>query len=353
MIDSLRIENFRCYESLQLHALKRINVIVGKNASGKTALLEAVFLAAGGSPELPLRLRAWRGMGQQLQVPADRRAFESLWRDLFYSLDQSRKISLQISGSDENTGSLEISYSNHNVLTLPLETSTGEPPAAAFPLQFDWTDFSGKTHKGRIKFGGARGFELEAVIDTIRCAFFPEGWAATQPQEHSARFSDLSLQNEERPVVKALIDEFPFIQGLGLEIVGGTTLIHASVKGTAGKIPVGAVSGGVMKFLYLLLAIATLRHGVLLVDEIENGFYYDRLPQLWLKLVEFCTQKECQLFVTSHSWECLKAMLPAVERCEDDFSLIRTVRSEQGTGAQPFSGKTLLSLLRQGFDPRG
>ena len=50
MIDKLSIENFRCFKSVQLWDLKRVNIIVGENASGKTVLLEAIKVGLDGLP---------------------------------------------------------------------------------------------------------------------------------------------------------------------------------------------------------------------------------------------------------------------------------------------------------------
>ncbi|MDQ3255935.1 MAG: AAA family ATPase [Acidobacteriota bacterium] len=88
MIESLKIENFRCFESVELRDLKRINVIVGENGSGKTALLEAIFLGAVGAPEIVLRLRGWRGLGD-LEIKSDQGSFQSAWRDLFTRLTKT------------------------------------------------------------------------------------------------------------------------------------------------------------------------------------------------------------------------------------------------------------------------
>jgi AAA15 family ATPase/GTPase len=47
MLKSLKIENFRGFELLELNQLGRINLLVGENNSGKTSVLEAVqFLAS-------------------------------------------------------------------------------------------------------------------------------------------------------------------------------------------------------------------------------------------------------------------------------------------------------------------
>ncbi len=48
MLDSLHIKNFRCFEDLTIPSLGRVNLIVGKNNSGKSTLLEAVSIFVSG-----------------------------------------------------------------------------------------------------------------------------------------------------------------------------------------------------------------------------------------------------------------------------------------------------------------
>ena len=47
MLDSLHVKNFRCLEDFQVNKLGRVNLIVGKNNSGKSTVLEALRLYAG------------------------------------------------------------------------------------------------------------------------------------------------------------------------------------------------------------------------------------------------------------------------------------------------------------------
>ena len=44
MYKSFRVKNFRCFKDLQINDLGRVNLIAGKNNTGKTALLEAMYL---------------------------------------------------------------------------------------------------------------------------------------------------------------------------------------------------------------------------------------------------------------------------------------------------------------------
>ncbi|WP_083786910.1 AAA family ATPase [Gloeothece verrucosa] len=44
MLQDIEIENFRCFEKTRISGFTRVNLIGGKNNSGKTALLEALLL---------------------------------------------------------------------------------------------------------------------------------------------------------------------------------------------------------------------------------------------------------------------------------------------------------------------
>lgn len=60
MIKTFTVENFCSFERFEVRDMRRLNLLVGDSGSGKTALLEAIYLAMGVSPELALRIRAWR-----------------------------------------------------------------------------------------------------------------------------------------------------------------------------------------------------------------------------------------------------------------------------------------------------
>ena len=46
LLNSLRIQNFRAFQDLQIEKLGRVNLIVGKNSVGKSSVLEALQLYA-------------------------------------------------------------------------------------------------------------------------------------------------------------------------------------------------------------------------------------------------------------------------------------------------------------------
>lgn len=46
-LKNIKLHNFRCYEKLEIDFHKKLTVIVGKNGSGKTSILEASAIALG------------------------------------------------------------------------------------------------------------------------------------------------------------------------------------------------------------------------------------------------------------------------------------------------------------------
>ena len=49
-IESIKLKNFRCFEDLEIAFHPQLTVIVGKNASGKSTILDAIAVAVGTFP---------------------------------------------------------------------------------------------------------------------------------------------------------------------------------------------------------------------------------------------------------------------------------------------------------------
>lgn len=86
MIDQLIIENFRGINHIEVNDLRRINIFVGENNSGKTSVLEAIFLNIGAvNPELAPRINAFRDHNK---------VDDSFFRSFFYNFDINNPIKI-------------------------------------------------------------------------------------------------------------------------------------------------------------------------------------------------------------------------------------------------------------------
>jgi hypothetical protein len=157
MIRSIDVRNFRCYRHLKIGGCARLNVIVGDNGSGKTALLESIFLPLATSSEVAVRLRQIRGFDSMLSG-APKRIESALWGDFFYNNDMTGRVSLILSGDGLDSRTLEIARGAIET-TLPFGTvtarmmtsvriDTGEFDGAAVsaPVRFTWTDANKQSH---------------------------------------------------------------------------------------------------------------------------------------------------------------------------------------------------------------
>ena len=119
MITSLHIKNFRCFRDLKLDGLKRLNMIVGESASGKTALLESIFLVRAANRVVWIRLRQWRGMNQLIRLTGTRASYESIFRDFFYSFESDRGASISLTDNETGKRVLRINYAGKQTYRLP------------------------------------------------------------------------------------------------------------------------------------------------------------------------------------------------------------------------------------------
>ena len=349
MIESVTVENFRCYERLRLTGLRRVNVIVGKNGSGKTALLESLFLAATGHPQIPLRFRVYRNMGEPV-ISLERAGFEALWKDLFFRFDDRRVISLSISGSPENTRSARIYYSSaEEEMMIPLGKKP-EDSTAIVPLRFEYHDASNETTEFVVSLG-QEGLSIKGAAPTMEMSYYPSSMKAN-PQEAAKRFSELSKTRRAGRVGDTLSRIYEFVEDLSIEVSGQSPFLYASVRGMPEKMKVSLVSEGVFRLMSYLLGIASQPKGVILIDEIENGFYYETFPKVWHALFEFCTEYDTQLFVSSHSLECLTAIADFAKGREDHFALLRTVRENGNYAVRQITGEGFRDAIDAGLDIR-
>jgi AAA15 family ATPase/GTPase len=62
MINSVDIDGYRGFKNYKVHELGRVNLLVGKNNSGKTSVLEALYLlSSGGDPYAIWQICSRRG----------------------------------------------------------------------------------------------------------------------------------------------------------------------------------------------------------------------------------------------------------------------------------------------------
>ena len=78
-------------------------------------------------------------------------------------------------------------------------------------------------------------------------------------------------------------------------------------------------------------------HGIVLIDEMENGLYFDTMYHVSESMLKTAIDSQTQLFVTTHSMEYLKVLLPLVNPSE--FCLLRTSKENGSSDVDQFDGQ--------------
>lgn len=359
MVDAFTIRNFRSFNEAKVEGCRRINVLVGDNGSGKTALLEGLFLAAGVTPELVLRTRGWRGtpnQGQILGSPED--IHDALWSDLFYKFQHSKPAVIRLEGKGHESRSVTVTLNKKGQVRLvapsrkrPHDRPRVVPTEPAKPISFHWSIKSYGDFSIDPTFVDGKLFFPDAPAEPIKATFFAAN-QTTSVTESANRFSALSQSFHEQEFIDRFSDIYPTIQHLSLEMSVGMPMIYAKVDGLPKKIPLSLASGGMNKLVSILLGITAQSGGIVFIDEIENGFYYKHLDRIWRSILAFATQYDCQIFVSTHSSECLETVAKIAEESPADFCMLRAVHTSAGTTVRRFDGEKFAHAVLDNVEVR-
>lgn len=349
MIRSANITNFRCFRENQLSNCKQLNVIVGDSGSGKTALLEAIFLAMGSSPELGARFRDQRGMSNQF-TGSVKRIKEALWEDLFFSGDHSDPVWIELEGSGPECRSLEISWGAAGGF-LPFSESDDASVEISRDVVFRWRSAGGQIFEkhARVSEGG---IQFDPSDDDLMDFFFFSASNKGSSIENASRYSELSKANRENEFRSILSNEFDWISDVSLEVSGGSPAIYANAWGLERKTPLNAISGGVNKLTMYALAMLISENSVILIDEFENGLYFDRYKAYWDIICNLAKKRNHQIFLTTHSKEMLQAISNSDVANKDDLCFFRLSKKTLTPEIEQFRGDELAAAIEFGEEVR-
>lgn len=314
MLTSAHIRNYRKLRDLEIPELRRINVFTGSNGSGKTSLLEALFLLSrGGDPNDLMNGHIVRNEffdTSTRTVPP-----RTLWKSLFSGLDDSREIA--ITAQDSVHGTVK--------LTLNLDTSHNEVPSSTanqarehavqgnpYAIFLEFRSTSDIENYSSLRDGNGECTSKNERFDGIpyNSMFIPKTHMRSQALVEN--IESIEIENQMEPIISTLRLLEPNLRGIQNVHTDDQFGLWADI-GLEEFLPLGMLGDGTQWVAQMMVSLITVRNGLLLVDGIEDAIHHSLLARVWTAIHSASILANAQVIATTDSYECISALSDSVD----------------------------------------
>lgn len=335
MLEGIRLEQFRCFEHLEISDFSRVNLIVGKSNSGKSCLLDAIEILS--QPNMQSLLD-----GIRRRVPLERQG-RLPWDDFLTVFRRSDDRALLAARISEVNGSRSFRLTAE---ALPNGILAGRSPLRVRVRNHDDQEWL---------LGEREGFvaHAEASLPLGDRESFYLGWESLSMQSSAQKWDQLVTRELESQVIKWLqivMPELSKVQFTKAAYEGKPQGVFL-FQGPGAPQPLMNQGDGLKRLLSLAIGLTGLEKQVALIDELELGFHYSALTDAWRMLLHIARSGDLQLFVTTHSLDCLRALHAVIDqKDQDDLRLFRL--RDGGRQVVAYSGKELLEAVTHEVEVR-
>lgn len=327
---SIYIKNFKNIRELTFEKLAKVNLIVGKNSVGKSALLEAISIyLANGAEDWLRELLANRGEAVSVGIPSVE--WEEINAQHYLSLftdrkeDYSRDFNVIVGETDKDNEAVRIKQ-------VYVSSRSGAEDEQMMSRRFlseeDLANDSGIQVEGRglvvtigkrltfIPYNRPRSF----VRSDYRTKFQYVHAIDFAANTNSYLFDNIALSPEEQYIIQALqiinpqIERINFLNSENERSARKERVPVVTLKGDSRKFLLSSMGDGINRILTIVLAMLNCRGGVLLLDEFETGLHYSVQGELWKIIFMLAEKLDVQVFATSHSTDCIRSFASVNEQ---------------------------------------
>src|SRR5262249_38832558 len=237
MFEHFVVQNFRCFSGLCLKQLGRVNLIAGKNNTGKTAMLEAIHLHCNPANwQLPIHINKERGIAN----PSE--AMEDVCGWLFYGGNAAGGLTLESQNEKGLTRTLSMYILDaasalarfpqmEQALALRINPSLFHGGLPRLILKYEEPGLPEQVSigvAGRTVGGGSGGTWIDARVSwNIPSVYLGSSGAAAL--QDRAFFGEIEKAKRQREVLPALKILEPRLDRLSLAPFAGESGIHGVI----------------------------------------------------------------------------------------------------------------------------
>ena len=335
-LEYLKIDNFRGFDSLEIKGLSKINLFVGKNNSGKTSILEALFLILGMSnPILPSNINRFRGLGINTRLGLSKQIGY-----LFHNLQIENKPSFYVMFDDSSERWLDVEAKYEQNEFSNKNSTLSRPEINGIGLNFAAKKRQNqkKLYKSSLVFTDNNSVVTPNVpknyVETLYANFIYSGM--NDDANTLMRYAEIVKRKGGDSILQALKT---FDENI-ISIQPLNDGIYFNLKNVSELVPSNIMGDGIRRFLNIVTAVSEKQNAFILIDEIENGLHYSAYQWLWKSLLSFSTQNNVQLFITTHNIETLASLKSVLDETQfenlRDFSKVFAISKTINSGYKTY-----------------
>jgi AAA15 family ATPase/GTPase len=315
-LETLTIRNFRAFDHLEMDNFSKINILLGENNSGKTSVLESIFLLSGMSnPELSLRINSMR------DIPVSKNTLKYI----FHNLETGNKTLITGNFSENTSRQLEIlpiiekKIINREIPDQDSSISTISlmhlRNIIGLEYVFTYKKEKERNFKTQLRFekNEIKQFLSSDYKEDILSTFL---YSKAIDTGLSEQLKALFVEKKEH-ILNSLLNKFDNkLKGLYVLPDG----IYIDKEGIPERIPLHLMGDGLRRMLNIVATIAAndKQNFICLIDEIENGLHHKSQAIMWQMLFLLTRATNIQLFITTHSLEMLQSLTNVLK--QEEFS---------------------------------
>ena len=344
-MESITLERFRVFRDLTIRGLGRVNLITGKNNTGKSSVLEGLrLLANDATPDVIYDILRHREENiEEAEEEGHSAGPDSLFQvsGLFHGFpllsEPPEPIAISTSGkSSAMSMTMGLDWlseefdSDGQYRLVPLGKLEPDGIAALIVETQDTKKAHRLDHFGRYSRPIHRARRSESSNRTRRTRMscvFVSPYSGERTGVLGPLWDKIALSDREKDVVEALHIISPQISAVSM--VGSTSRKPTAIvraDNIERPIPLRSFGDGLNRLFGIILSLVNAREGLLLVDEFENGLHHTVQLDVWRTIFQLAQTLDIQVFATSHSWDAVEAFQKAAAEAPEEGVLIRLAR---------------------------
>lgn len=329
---SILIEKYKRISNLNLKNINKVNIIAGINNSGKSSLLEAIYLLARGSDIYAL-FDIYRRRGKFCDE------LDLLW--FYENFTNNIKANANFDDTNVNLSIVKQEEIDETIDKNKYLTSVVNS------LNYNHIE---RTSKSRVyKDRNETYFDkLYAICNAAFSSPF-----STQNKEDIIKYHQKSLETKSYQLIIDFLKEQLDTNIVDIELEGELKRFIVNHNSFEKGIDITSFGEGMQRVFYIALQFASAKDGVLLIDELENGIHYTLLQDFSIFIQKLAEKFNVQVFITSHSQECIKAFVSNNYHNENIsfYTLVKDKNNQIKT--INYNYQTLIEELAQNSELRG